>query len=165
MAFLQGSQSSLSVENVQLIRRWVGDCEANHPYCELPAGTNREWMPRRVLEINAGNVKLLDSAAIEGGRGTEAYAYAALSHVWGVNSGHESPLLTLQSNLGDMQKGVPVDALPKSLADAVFVCRELGLRYLWIDALCIIQDLPEDFNDQISEMHRVYQHAYITIAA
>ncbi|KAI8722784.1 HET domain-containing protein [Fusarium sp. LHS14.1] len=41
----------------------------------------------------------------------------------------------------------------------------LGIRYLWIDALCIIQDSPEDKLSEISKMGTIYRNAVITIAA
>lgn len=58
-----------------------------------------------------------------------------------------------------------MDLLPQSFRDAVDVTRMLGLRYLWIDSLCIIQDSPEDWDEEASHMADVYSNAYCTIAA
>lgn len=54
---------------------------------------------------------------------------------------------------------------PKTLSDAIKVCRKVGMRYIWIDALCIIQDDPEDKAKQISQMGRIYKDATFTIMA
>ncbi|KAI1803932.1 HET-domain-containing protein [Daldinia bambusicola] len=41
----------------------------------------------------------------------------------------------------------------------------LGIRYIWIDALCIIQDSKEDWAQEASRMRDVYRGAVVTIAA
>lgn len=55
--------------------------------------------------------------------------------------------------------------LPTTFNDAVLVARELGVRFLWIDSLCIIQDSPEDWAVHAPQMAKVYGGAYATIAA
>ena len=62
-------------------------------------------------------------------------------------------------------KGISFTLLPRSIQDAILTVRRLGLRYLWIDALCIIQDSPDDKAQQIEQMHEVYSNAYLTISA
>lgn len=57
------------------------------------------------------------------------------------------------------------NTLPKTIQDAVKVTLGVGLRYLWVDAICIVQDDTEDKLDQISKMHLVYGGAFFTIAA
>ncbi|KAK7425901.1 hypothetical protein QQZ08_007615 [Neonectria magnoliae] len=56
-------------------------------------------------------------------------------------------------------------SLPKTFRDAVVVVRELGLRFLWIDSLCIIQDSKEDWEEQSAVMGDIYRGGYINIAA
>src|SRR5438034_1924444 len=56
-------------------------------------------------------------------------------------------------------------ALPKTFQDAVLLTRALGVRYLWIDSLCIIQDDEKDWKRENPKMGEVYQYATITIAA
>jgi hypothetical protein len=60
-------------------------------------------------------------------------------------------------------EGLPL--LPKTLSDAVAITRSLGIRYLWIDALCILQDSIDDWSKESVKMGSVYGHAYFTIAA
>lgn len=55
--------------------------------------------------------------------------------------------------------------LPKTLSNAVKTVRHLGIRYLWVDSLCICQDDPEDWARESSRMADVYSNAYLVIAA
>lgn len=55
--------------------------------------------------------------------------------------------------------------LPETIADAVFVCQSLGIAYLWVDALCIIQDDGQDKVEQIGQMHQIYSQSIIAIVA
>ena len=62
-------------------------------------------------------------------------------------------------------KNIPLSLLPRTIQDAIFVTRQLGIRYLWVDALCIIQDSPKDKMREIEEMEDIYNRATLTIAA
>ncbi|WAO86182.1 HET domain-containing protein [Fusarium falciforme] len=55
--------------------------------------------------------------------------------------------------------------LPQTIKDAVVVTENLGLGYLWVDALCIIQDDESDKACEIDLMGHVYENAQVTIAA
>jgi Heterokaryon incompatibility protein (HET) len=55
--------------------------------------------------------------------------------------------------------------LPKTIYDAAKITRKLGLQYLWVDALCIIQDLVEDWQRESANMGNIYSNAFITIQA
>src|ERR1700733_14299861 len=61
--------------------------------------------------------------------------------------------------------GIPAFELPRTIVDAIYVTRELGLRYFWVDVLCIIQDSNEDRAKEINQTAHIYQQAYVTIAA
>ncbi|KAM0424819.1 hypothetical protein ACHAPT_009875 [Fusarium lateritium] len=87
--------------------------------------------------------------------------YATLSYCWGGPQEAE----TTSENVNEYEKGVPFDRLPKTTQDAVIVTRGIGLSYLWVDALCIIQDDNRDKEEQISQMDRIFRGSFITIAA
>ena len=70
----------------------------------------------------------------------ESTEYAALSHCWGGKLAVRQTAATLV----DYQNRLLLSELPAAFRDAVLTARCLGFRYLWIDALCIIQDLGED---------------------
>lgn len=94
--------------------------------------------------------------------------YIALSHCWGnLLVEEKKAFCTSKKNLPQRQIGFHLSGLPKTFQDAVKVTRELGILYLWIDSLCIIQfgDNNEDWNIQSSQMGTVFSEAYCIIAA
>lgn len=62
------------------------------------------------------------------------------------------------------QSGIRLPDLPKTFADAVTVTRHLGLRFLWIDILCICQDDADDWARESARMIDVYSNAHVVIA-
>ncbi|XXH02209.1 hypothetical protein Hte_008577 [Hypoxylon texense] len=87
--------------------------------------------------------------------------FAALSYCWGGDVNFTLTSLTEQS----FRQGLPLDQFPATLRDAINVTKALGIRYIWIDALCIIQDSEQDWAQESSRMREVYTGAAITIAA
>jgi hypothetical protein len=87
--------------------------------------------------------------------------YVALSHCWG---GIISPLLTTE-NIDAFQKSIPFSTLPANFRDAVVITRKLGLRYVWIDSLCIIQNSKLDWEIESKKMGSIYRESYVTISA
>jgi len=87
--------------------------------------------------------------------------YATLSHCWG------NALTTklLKSLVDDFSVEIPWLTLCQTFKDAVITTLKLGIRYLWIDALCIIQDDKDDWNKEGPRMVGVYSNSYINIAA
>ena len=115
-------------------------------------------LPTRVLDIGSGYadpVRLIEVAAGQRGR------YTALSHCWGGGIG----IRTTTENYAAQKKGLRYCDLPLSFQHATTVTRGLGLRYLWIDALCIIQDSKSDWEVESGNMAAIYQNAYIVIGA
>jgi hypothetical protein len=103
-------------------------------------------------------LRLHCSASGERGR------YIALSHRWGDPQKHP-PFSTTRSNIFEFRKSIVFEWLPKTFQDAVRVTRELGVSFLWIDSLCIVQDDEDDWDDQSKLMADVFTFAYCTIAA
>lgn len=113
-------------------------------------------MPTRVLEVlDEGNAVRLHPTD-----GQEAH-YVALSYTWGGNVAFS----TNESTYMSRNQPFAVSELPQTLQDAVQITRELKVRYLWVDSLCIIQDSYEDKSKEISRMGDVYENAYVTISA
>ncbi|KAL9616854.1 MAG: hypothetical protein Q9160_008310 [Pyrenula sp. 1 TL-2023] len=89
--------------------------------------------------------------------------YATLSHVWG-----ECQLsLTTRSQLSQLKEteALSVRSLPPTIRDAMTLTKAIGIRYLWIDALCILQDDKDYKAKQIAQMHLIYAAATVTIVA
>jgi len=88
-------------------------------------------------------------------------SYASLSHCWG-----KTKILRLElQSLEAFRKGITLSSLPKTFQDAIACVRTLGIHYLWIDSLCIIQDSVEDWRRESALMGLVYHHAMINLSA
>lgn len=138
-------------------RAWLKEFQKHHHEC----GTRDEHprLPTRVLDVGS----VIDSPSIrlhipsEDQRGE----YLALSYCWG----GAQPLVTTTKNLDTMKSGFLDLELPLTLRDAVKVTRSMGIRYLWIDALCILQDSPDDKSREIARMGQIYKNSTATIIA
>ena len=103
---------------------------------------------------------LCDSADVQGQGGDQRYA--TLSHCWGSSR----DFLTTRESLAQMKEGFRLsDRLPKTFSDAILVAHKLGIPYLWIDSLCIVQYDESDWAVESSRMASVYSNSYLTIAA
>jgi hypothetical protein len=89
--------------------------------------------------------------------------FIALSYVWGVSQ--TMKLYRSNSREWEREGALPVAALPQTIVDAIDVTRELGVDFIWIDALCIVQDNPADLREQISSVALIYRSAFFTIIA
>ncbi|PVH86348.1 HET-domain-containing protein [Cadophora sp. DSE1049] len=86
----------------------------------------------------------------------------ALSHCWGPP---EHICKTTRLTLEDHKLEIPWSDLSKTFQEAIEVTRRLGIRYLWIDSLCIIQGDAEDWDREAENMGNIYMYAYLTLAA
>ena len=130
-------------------------------------------MPSRLVDIGTDPlnpeprlIETTTTTAADDGEGNhpQSFRYCALSHMWGDPS-VLPPLRTLQSNYDAFRARLRMQDLPQNFRDAVYVCGALGIRYVWIDSLCIVQDSPADWAREAARMHLVYRHAVVTIVA
>jgi hypothetical protein len=140
--------------SIHQIQDWLVEC-ADHNQCPRQTET---ILPTRVIEVAPMDApdrpQLLVTAGMKG-------RYAALSYCWGQNSYGELK----QSHLKKYLEHLDVDALPQTLRDAIVVTKSISVPYLWVDALCILQDSEDDKSYEISMMDRVYRDSLITIVA
>jgi len=152
-----------------LLCAWLGWCDKYHD-CDKHIGKSTTALPTRVLDVgdpedsgyNADFVRLVLASETRGQK------YIALSHCWGDLSDEEKKAYcTTQDNFDRRRVGFSLSELPKTFQDAVTVTQELGVRYLWIDSLCIIQhgDNGVDWKNESGRMKSVFSQAYCTIAA
>jgi Heterokaryon incompatibility protein (HET) len=138
---------------------WLRNCLTSHPNCPKPGS----FLPSRVIDVGPE-----DGSEDPYVRDTRKYTvpsnkklYATLSHCWG-----NSPMITTtRATLLERSNGIPISTLPKTFRDAVIICRKLGVRYLWIDSLCIVQDDSDDWEHESAHMCDIYQQTYFTICA
>jgi hypothetical protein len=128
-------------------------------------------MPTRLLDVaDPDNLKLVLSQDRTGQQSNKATTqikrYIALSHCWGKTKPGEIPsYCTTTKNIGTREKGFRTADLPQTFQDAVEVAQGLGIQYLWIDSLCIIQGDGGDWDQESKRMEGVYTSAYCTLAA
>jgi hypothetical protein len=91
----------------------------------------------------------------------KAELYTTLSHCWGKIN--KLPRTTKQ-NIEEHMQGIHLERLPQTFKDAVLVTRELGLKYLWIDSLCIIQRDKDDWDAESSRMAETYENGFLNLA-
>ena len=118
-------------------------------------------LPTRVLQIlESGEVP--KAKIVEGAGRNEQYV--ALSYCWGKAETHHG-LKTTTANLLIHKEGIDFESLFQTLRDAVQIAKGLGFRFLWIDALCIVQDDDDDWNREAAMMCQVYSNAALTLIA
>lgn len=141
-----------------LIKDWMNYCLSHHQeICGRPLAT----FPTRLIDVGLG-ISSSSSVYLRVMDPAETGRWVALSHCWGTHTNH---LKTTTANFEDRQSGIALADLPATFQDAVEVTRELGLQYLWIDSLCILQDKREDWVHESSLMHAYYRDSTLTIAA
>ncbi|KAF2744879.1 HET-domain-containing protein [Sporormia fimetaria CBS 119925] len=145
---------------VDLLRSWIARCEKEHDDKRIVNGP-------RPIDTYAGRLpalRLIDTendCIVTGGWDTR---YVALSYVWG---GVEQLQATLANENELSSKGILRDLralIPRTIRDAMHLIKKMGERYLWVDALCIIQDHPEK-NLLLYSMDQVYMRAAWCLAA
>jgi len=149
---------------------WVDTCLTKHMLCRSDGGSAWQTLtgsykkrdllaatlPTRVIDV--GDSETPPSLFIS--QGTSG-RWVALSHCWGKHQ----PLKLESKSISAFTHGIPLDTMPPMFQDAVFITRQLGFRYLWIDCLCIVQDCKEDWLRESLMMGDIYKHAVVTISA
>lgn len=141
----------------EILRQWLRDCDKYHPNCEPP---NIFSVPTRLIDVGTSNSPALKLYETRQG---DRMNYFALSHPWGKPPPEH--FCTYPGNLDQYKKGIDLKALPTTFQNAVTVTRELQLRYLWIDSICIIQGPEGDFNQEAKRMEDIFSQAYCVLAA
>jgi hypothetical protein len=77
----------------------------------------------------------------------------------------KQPLCTTPTNFGEHQNGIAFEDLPRTFQDFVNIARSIGIKYIWIDSLCIIQGNSRDWHSEAEKMGDVYRNAAFVIAA
>ncbi|KAK4213817.1 heterokaryon incompatibility protein-domain-containing protein [Rhypophila decipiens] len=176
--------TSSSVRHITTIEAAIAHCakHCNHPVLSpgfiptrlLFIGTDEDPTVRVEITNTAdnnhlpeddGNLPSHHDQDHKQGRPKHKYKYAALSYCWGPPSDALTQCTitsaSLSSRLG--QVGIQKEELSPILLDAITVTRRLGLSYLWIDSLCILQDDLADWEAESAVMGRIYSNAWVTI--
>ncbi|KAH9895303.1 heterokaryon incompatibility protein-domain-containing protein [Cubamyces lactineus] len=134
----------------------IEECVRAHANCRIIALESTS-LPKRLVDCSEPlRVRIVETSPHMRER------YVALSYVWGGPQPHRTCLANLASYMSD---GIASTYLPLTILDAICVTHALGIRFLWVDSLCIIQDSEEDKHRELRAMCNVYRGAYLTIDA
>lgn len=144
-------------------RHWLHECLEEH-HCGEPGPCQA---PSRLLDVRGDQVRLFEAQGVK-------EPYVCLSHCWG-GPEHKrlaSTVLTIRQHM----QSIPWQDLPRTFQDAIETTRRMGIDYLWIDSLCILQEFDgmtdverqvtkKDFAQENSAMASIYRNSHFTISA
>ncbi|KAH8651520.1 heterokaryon incompatibility protein-domain-containing protein, partial [Tricladium varicosporioides] len=147
---------------MSLVQAWLNDCRQSHLTCR----DNSNFIPSRVIDVGP----------LDGSREPRLYLtsekdrcmpYLTLSYCWGEQTEQNTNLVTTNITFNERQISIPMDDLPLCCKDAVKITRKLGFRFIWIDAICIIQEqeTKEDWIKESGQMAQIYANSILTISA
>jgi hypothetical protein len=148
--------STMSSNSLRLGAIWIRDCLRSHSKCAFytdPLPT----LPYQVLDVGPSDGSKDPFLSIGERR---IGRYATLSYRWGDNS----TFTTTCGNVVEYQRNISPSTLTKSLHNAIHVTRELNIRFLWIDSLCIVRDSQLDWEQQSAMMSDIYRNSLVTIS-
>jgi len=153
------SDYTYSTETTSHIIDWIKQCENTHDDCK--EGRENMWMPSRLLEISGVrgdlHLRLRDRFELRNSN------YCTLSHRWDP-SGMQGLQLTT-SSLGSFRNGIAVSTLRATFKDMADLTWRLGVRLMWIDCMCIIQDDTKDWRNESALMGKVYANSWLNVSA
>lgn len=142
-----------SIQCLDLAKKWLGMCDCG--YFRTPG-----WTPTRLLDIGTSNSRTWRLCVPREGN-VRIRDYVTLSYRWG-----NKPFIKLAADkLQAFRSGKPISVLPRTFRDAIAVARHFGIRYLWVDALCTIQDSEDDIARECSVMSTIYTNSACNLAA
>ncbi|EWZ28468.1 heterokaryon incompatibility protein-domain-containing protein [Fusarium oxysporum Fo47] len=145
----------------RVAKDWLQTCKDHHNCGSASSPQDAGWYPKRFIHVGD---KQQSPRLIISENETPEGSYAALSHCWGENPDF---LMLTSDTLSDFCREIQLQHLPASFRDAIITCRRMGIPYIWIDSLCILQagdGSHEDWLLHSEEMHRVYQNCYLNIS-
>lgn len=127
------------------------------------------YLPTRLLDVGLATEPCLRLVSMKSYPRLQSAAtnlfenkYAAVSYCWGTKDAAKQ-LKTTRNTIQQHLSGIELQDMPQTIADAVKLCRAIGVRYLWVDALCIIQDDDDDWTRESFEMSNIYGNSFITL--
>ena len=136
-----------------LTQQFLTECSTSHSLCNV---IHKRMTPSQLLSLSDDTIRLCLSEELP-----QCPKYATLSHCWG-----SLVLLNLKkSTLQLFRESVPFQAICKTFEHAIHIMRYMGISYLWIDSLCIIQDDTDDLIRESANMSSVYGGSSLNIAA
>jgi hypothetical protein len=147
-------------KNLNLVQSFLTQCSAKHAKC---TNVTMGFAPTRLIDVGGTDPNTLRLVGLKIEQ--RKIKYAALSYCWGKPKPNSEGYKSNKSNIHDRYSGFSLSEQPPAIQDAVEVARSLRIPFLWVDAICIIQGDKEDWEREGLQMDKVYENAYVTIAA
>ncbi|KAI0513004.1 heterokaryon incompatibility protein-domain-containing protein [Xylaria bambusicola] len=149
-------------QTLEVVKKWMRCCRKEHPNCQAlnawrTAGL--DFQPKRLVDIGSDSGRTW-RLVLTGNDNIFRSPYVTISHRWSQNQQFKLISETIEAYTADQ----PVSDLPRIFQDAVQVVKSLGIRYLWVDCLCIIQDSHLDWQRESLEMCKIYTNAICNIS-
>lgn len=152
-----GKDSSNKSPPAVRLKEWLDTCNREHDHhCNAGSTAHKEeptWRPTRLIDV-------VDKILV---RTQPSDRYIALSYVNGTRG--KGDVLEKDKIEEWEDDGVPEEELPQTMIDAIWLAKKIGIRYMWIDQLCIAQDDPSEIESHARHMAFVFSNAYLTIIA
>ncbi|KAF7948487.1 uncharacterized protein EAE97_003898 [Botrytis byssoidea] len=164
--------------DVSLVQKWLVDCNS-HEHSKVPLSR-----ASNTLFHGQHPFRLIDVVEECLSDRNERCEYTVLSYTWGnsdtilnaeENTKEASILVTTQTNLDTLycpralsslrRDRHPDGIVPRTVRDAMELTRKIGIRYLWVDTLCIVQDDHDDKSRLVSSMGNIYNSSTLTLIA
>lgn len=153
------------------LKGWLASCESEHgSVCGVvdaakPPPNNitaANTLPKRLIDVKRRCV--VQTAALLGNGSITRYL--ALSYVWADGGGAPFKLTRADASQCSMPGYIRDlgDKMPQKIRDSLHVCDKMDVPYLWVDALCIVQDDEAEKADEISRMDDIYSNARAVLA-
>lgn len=170
-------EHALSAWTRYIIETWIKQCISTHQ-CDKPLSKSLtdnygfsssisgstssplNAMPSRLLQLAIDGTESWDCKLVDF---QDGMVYAALTYSWGPSS--DTLYKTTSETLTSRRTRIVFEELPNTLQHAVAIAVSLGLEYLWVDAICIIQDCDADWDHESAIAGGIYSNAHITISA
>lgn len=154
-------ENALHTENVSLIQQELDQSQRYHRH---NVDNSNNFLPTRLIDVGDDIRGISPRLVVTDYRlRRRAPRYAALSYCWGSPSDSATQFKTEKETFKDRITGFPLHSMKKVMRDAIVVAKTLSILYLWIDAVCIIQDDQTDWEKESSTMRDIYRYAYVTI--
>jgi hypothetical protein len=115
-----------SEESLLRVKWWISHCCSSHEQCSTGSLTP---LPKRVIDVDLQSPRLYET-------NNDVAQYVCLSHYWGTS---RPRCLTKSKTLEANLRGIEMEAMLKPFRDAIDFTQRLGIRFVWIDSLCILQ--------------------------
>jgi hypothetical protein len=146
------------LDSAQIVKCWLSECHYHHERCDRDQ--TAAYLPTRVIDVmhcaEDGSLcpRLIDTNGMRGD-------YITLSYVWGTGK----RFVTTKDTLSGLRQRIDLQMLPTLFRGAILFARKLGIPFVWIDCICIVQDCSEDVTRELSRMTDIYRNCTLTLAA